>query len=414
MIDPATAGTRLMTRCDALAALSADGASKLTRIYLTPEHAQANALVAEWMTAAGMIHRVDALGNVIGRYDGMDPDAPAVLVGSHLDTVRDAGRYDGMLGVVTGIEAVDALNRAGTRLPFPIEVVGFGDEEGVRFGATLIGSRGQAGTLDPDTLGALDRDGISLSEALNTFGLDPARWREAARKPGSLHAYLEVHIEQGPLLESLGLPLGVVSAIAGATRRAYRLAGLAGHSGTVPMAARRDALAGAAEAILAVESVGRDHGVVATGGQLEALPGAVNVIPGAVRFTLDLRAAKDEDRAKAVADLDDRLDALARRRNLMLSMEPLHENAATPCSPRLMEALSRAITGRGLSVHALMSGAGHDAMAFPGLTEVAMLFVRCAGGISHNPLERITAEDAGLGAVVLHDTLLLLAKDVLR
>ncbi|WP_413207067.1 allantoate amidohydrolase [Rhodospirillum sp. A1_3_36] len=414
MIDCDTAGRRLMARCDALAALSQEGATALTRLYLTPEHAQANAQVGLWMGESGMTHRVDALGNIIGRYEGTDPDAPAVLIGSHLDTVRDAGRYDGMLGVVTGIEAVDALHRAGKRLPFPIEVSGFGDEEGVRFGATLIGSRGQAGTLDPGTLDALDRDGISLFEALNAFGLDASRWTEAARPSGSLLAYLEVHIEQGPLLESLGLPLGVVTAIAGATRRSYRLVGMAGHSGTVPMEARRDALVGAAEAILAVEAVGRDHGVVATVGQVESLPGAVNVIPGAARFTLDLRAADDGARARALADLDKRLESLARRRNLMLCMEPLHENNATPCSPHLMATLAHALEGVGQPVHQLMSGAGHDAMAFTDLVAVAMLFVRCAGGISHNPKERITAGDAGLAAKVLHDTLLLLAEDFSR
>jgi hydantoinase/carbamoylase family amidase len=414
MIDPGPSGTRLINRCKALAALSSDAPSALTRAYLTPEHARANALVGDWMAKAGMANWVDPLGNIVGRYEGLDPRAPAVLLGSHLDTVRDAGRYDGMLGVVTAIEAVDALHRAGLRLPFPIEVVGFGDEEGLRFGTTLIGSRGLAGTLEPSFLEARDREGTTLAQALTAFGLDPDKWRAAARAPGSLRAYLEVHIEQGPLLERLKLPLGIVTAIAGATRRAYTFSGMAGHSGTVPMDARQDALVGAAEAILAVESVAKDFGVVGTVGRIEALPGAVNVIPGGARFTVDLRAADDAIRAAALVDLDRRLAGITRRRGLQLAREALHENGATPCSPALMACLKRAMTGRGLVPHALMSGAGHDAMAMAQITQVAMLFVRCAGGISHNPLESASAADAGLGAAVLHDTLLLLAEDALR
>lgn len=409
-LDAAAVGDTLLARCDALAALTED-AGCLTRTYLTLRHAEANALVAEWMTAAGMAVRVDPLGNLIGRYEGARPAAPAVVIGSHLDTVRDAGRYDGMLGVVTGIAVVEALHRAGRRLPVAVEVVGFGDEEGVRFGATLIGSRALAGTLDAAVLDTPDRDGIPLRDALTTFGCDPAGWRQAARRPEDLRAYLEVHIEQGPELERLGLPLGVVTAIAGATRRAVTLTGTAGHAGTVPMDGRRDALAGAAEAVLAVEAVGRDHGVVATVGRIEALPGAVNVIPGAARFTVDLRAADDAARAAALADLDGRLAAIAARRGLGLAQEPLHENAATPCDPALMEALAAAVARAGLPVHRLMSGAGHDAMAMAAVTPVAMLFVRCAGGISHNPAESITAADAGTAAAVLLDTLLQLAED---
>lgn len=409
-LEAATAGEALLARCDALAALTEEP-GRLTRTYLTPRHAEANALVAEWMTAAGMAVRVDPLGNLIGRYEGARPGAPAVVIGSHLDTVRDAGRYDGMLGVVTGIAVVEALHRAGRRLPVAVEVTGFGDEEGVRFGATLIGSRALAGTLDAAVLDTPDRDGIPLRDALAAFGCDPARWQQAARRPEELRAYLEVHIEQGPELERLGLPVGVVTAIAGATRRAVTLTGMAGHAGTVPMDGRRDALAGAAEAVLAVESVGRDHGVVATVGRIEALPGAVNVIPGAARFTVDLRAADDAARAAALADLDGRLVAIAARRGLGLAQEPLHENAATPCDPALMAAFAAAVARAGLPVHRLMSGAGHDAMAMAAVTPVAMLFVRCAGGISHNPAESITAADAGTAAAVLLDTLLQLAED---
>ncbi|KAA5606361.1 allantoate amidohydrolase [Roseospira marina] len=410
MIDATISGDRLLARCDALAALSeTEGA--LTRTYLSPQHAEANALVGGWMAEAGMTVRVDALGNLIGRRDGTTPGAPAVMIGSHLDTVRDAGRYDGMLGVLTGIEVVEALAEAGRTLPFAVEVVGFGDEEGTRFGTTLIGSLGVAGLLTPEILSVRDRDGVALGEALRAFGLDPALWTTAARHPGDLRAYLEVHIEQGPQLEALGEAVGVVTAIAGATRRAITLTGQAGHAGTVPMDARRDALAGAAEAILAVEAVARDHGVVATVGTVEAHPGAVNVIPGAARLTVDLRAAEDPARVAALADLDGRLTGVAQRRALALSMDTMHDSGATPCAPPLMDALSRAIADRGGAAPRLMSGAGHDAMAMTALAPVAMLFVRCAGGISHNPAEAITAADAGTAAAVLHDTLLLLAED---
>lgn len=407
---PPDTGALLMERCDALAALTEEP-GRLTRTYLTPRHADANALVAEWMRAAGLTVRVDPLGNIIGRRDAEATGAPAIVIGSHLDTVRDAGRYDGMLGVVVGIAAADALQRAGRRLPFAVEVVGFGDEEGVRFGATLIGSRGMAGTLEPATLDARDRDGITLRQALSSFGLGAERWTGAARPPADIRAYLEVHIEQGPQLEARGLPVGVVTAIAGATRRIVTVTGAAGHAGTVPMDSRRDALTGAAEAVLAVEAVAREHGIVGTVGRLEAQPGAVNVIPGSVRFTIDLRAADDGARLAALADLDRRLWAIAERRDLRVSQQEIHENGATPCSPRLMDALARAVEAAGLPVHRLMSGAGHDAMALAAVTEVAMLFVRCAGGISHNPAESITPADARMAAQVLLDTLLILAED---
>ncbi len=409
-LDPVTAGARLMARCDALAALTEEP-GRVTRTYLTPRHAEANALVGRWMTEAGMAVSEDALGNVIGRLEGRDPGAASVMIGSHLDTVRDAGRYDGILGVLTGIEAVEAWHRSGQRPPFALEVVGFGDEEGVRFGATLIGSRGVAGTLEPEVLDRRDGQGMALREALAAFGLDPAAWATACRAAAPPRAYLEVHIEQGPVLEDRGLPLGLVTAVAGGTRWQVTLTGQAGHAGTVPMTLRKDALAGAAEAVLAVEAVGLAHPVVATVGRLEARPGAVNVIAGEAGFSVDLRAADDRDRAVALADLRSRLEAIADRRGLSCRVTLLHESPAVPCSPRLMARVEAALRARGLAAERLLSGAGHDAAALAAITDVAMLFVRCAGGISHNPLESITAEDAGLGAAVLLDTLVSLTED---
>ena len=391
---------RIMRRLDELAALTQD-APKLTRVFLSPEHRAANDLVAGWMREAGMAVRIDALGNVCGRREGERPGLPALLLGSHLDTVRDAGRYDGMLGVVTAIECVQAL--AAVALPFAVEIIGFGDEEGVRFGSTLLGSRAVAGTFDPAILTACDAQGISLAQALTSFGLDPAAWPRAARRHEELIAYLELHIEQGPVLERAGLPVGCVTSINGATRLAVQIQGMAGHAGTVPMAVRRDALAAAAEMVLAVERrCAAEPDLVGTVGRIEALPGAVNVIPGECRFTLDLRAPRDEQRRQAVADVLSSLDDIIARRGVQLTVNTLHDSPAAPCAAWLMRQIDAAITAQGITPLRLPSGAGHDAMALAALVDVGMIFVRCAGGISHNPAESITVEDAGAGFGALY------------
>ncbi len=393
-------GRRIVARCDALGLLS-EHPGQVTRTYLTPMHKAANEQVGIWMKEAGMAVRVDPLGTIIGRLDGHDPNSATVLIGSHLDSVRDAGRYDGILGVIAAIEAVEALVRAGLKPRMPIEVAGFGDEEGVRFDSALIGSHAMAGTLQPDVLNRKDRDGIRLADALTAFGLDPKRIGDARKKPGTIGAYLEVHIEQGPVLERKGLPIGVVTAIFGATRRRYAFQGEAGHSGTVPMDGRKDALAGAAEAILAAEAVARTHNVVATVGQIEVEPGAVNVIPGGAKFTLDLRADADGKRAAARADLDSELMAIAKRRGLLLESETFYDSPATPCDPALMALFDRATEAVGVAPLHLPSGAGHDAIAMSRIAPVGMLFVRCKGGISHNPAESVDPEDAGLAALAL-------------
>ena len=403
-------GARIVARCDQLGTLTEER-GVLTRTFLTPMHKSANEMVGGWMREAGMDAHTDPIGNLVGRWPGTRAGAPVVMIGSHLDTVRNAGRYDGMMGVVTGIEAVEALRKAGRRLPFAIEVVGFGDEEGVRFDSALIGSRAIAGTLPPAVLQTRDADGKSVADALSEFGLDPAQMGKAARKPGDLLAYLEVHIEQGPVLERKGLALGVVTAICGATRRRIKLAGEAGHAGTVPMDGRRDALAGASEAVLAVEAVARQFGVVATVGRIAAEPGATNVIPGGANFTLDLRAEKDQARADALVELDQRLAGIARRRNLVLTAETFHDAPAAPCAPALQDLFAGAIASLGLDAVRLPSGAGHDGMAMVAIAPIGMLFVRCKGGISHNPAEAVDAADVGLGAAALIAALEQLAKD---
>src|SRR5579863_710321 len=293
----------IVSRINRLAAISAT-ADNLTRIFLTSQHRAAAEEIMGWMGDAGMRAHLDAIGNVCGRYEGQRPGLPCLMLGSHYDTVRDAGKWDGPLGLIAAISCVADLNRRGRRLPFAVEVTGFADEEGVRFASTLLGSRAMAGTFDERALASKDEAGVSMRDALVKFGLDPDHIGAAARARSELLAYIELHIEQGPVLEARNLPVGVVSAIAGATRLAARVTGMAGHAGTVPMELRRDALAGAAEMIVKIEELcltdGR--GLVGTVGYIHATPGATNVIPGQVHFTIDLRAPTDVHRNRALAD----------------------------------------------------------------------------------------------------------------
>ena len=392
---------RIRERCDALAALS-ELPGGLTRVFLSPEQQRASELVLGWMREAGMTAREDAIGNVIGRYEGERPGLPCLMLGSHLDTVRNAGRYDGMLGVVSGIECVAALSAAGRRLPFAIEVIGFADEEGARFGATLLGSRAIAGSFDPAALEAKDAAGITMREAMRSFGLDPAAIGKAARRREEVLAYAELHIEQGPVLEAEDLPVGVVTAINGFTRAQVTVRGTAGHAGTVPMNLRRDALAAAAECVLAVERIGASMpDLVATVGRIEALPGAINVIPGEVRFTLDIRAPDDAVRLRAVDEVLAAIEGICARRGLAVDTKRLQDNPVAACAPWLMAQLDAAVAAEGVAVRRLPSGAGHDGMAVIAIADIAMLFVRCKGGVSHHPAESITTADAGTGARVL-------------
>jgi len=401
---PDDIGTQLIARCRSLSHWSEEP-DRLTRCYLTPEHAQVNTVVGSWMAEAGMRVRTDAVANLIGRYEGVEPHAPVLLLGSHLDTVRDAGLFDGMLGVVTAIAVVETLAVAGIRLDHAVEVIAFGDEEGTRFGAGLLGSRAIAGRFDPALLDLRDAAGISLREAFVGFGLNPSpsAIATAARTAGDLAAYLELHIEQGPVLEQVDMPVGIVTAIQGATRLEVRFQGQASHAGTVPMTARRDALAAASEAVLAVESIcGARPAVVGTVGRLQVTPGAVNVIPGGTVFSIDVRSPQDADRHAAVAEVTAAIDALAARRGMAVDLRILYEAAAVPCAPRIIEALTDALPCHGYRPVLLPSGAGHDAMVMAKLCDAGMIFVRCKDGISHNPAESVTAEDAAHGARALY------------
>jgi len=395
-------GQEIVRRINALAAIS-ETSSDLTRIFLTPEHRASADLILSWMREAGMRAHLDAIGNVCGRYEGERPGLPCLMLGSHYDTVRDAGKWDGPLGLVTAISCVADIHRRGQPLPFAIEVTGFADEEGVRFASTLLGSRAIAGTFDESLLGVKDSAGISMRDALSQFGLDPDHVGAAARARSELLAYVELHIEQGPVLESQDLPVGVVTAISGATRLAVKLIGMAGHAGTVPMLLRRDALAGAAECITAIEAFCRtdESGLVGTVGYIHATPGATNVIPGQVSFTIDIRAPTDAHRKLAVADIVRQIENIAKRRKLVLQIDVTHENRTVPCAPWLKRQVADAIAGEGHRVFELPSGAGHDGMAMIDIADVAMLFVRCRGGISHHPDEHVDVADAGAGAKVL-------------
>ncbi|HCB1501921.1 TPA: allantoate amidohydrolase [Klebsiella michiganensis] len=391
------AAARVMARADELAAIS-ETPEGLTRVYLSPQHLQANQQAALWMTQAGMTVWQDSVGNICGRYEGEQEGAPAILLGSHLDTVRNAGRYDGMLGVLTAIEVVHSLHRQGRRLKKAIEIVGFCDEEGTRFGITLLGSRGLTGTWPESWLAQTDVDGVSVAQAMVLAGLDPSRIHLAARSRGEIAAYLELHIEQGPCLEQEGLALGVVEAINGARRLNCCFIGEAGHAGTVPMNHRKDALAAAAEWMVLVETLTCEQGgnLVATVGTLRCGPGAVNVIPGEVTLTLDIRGPNDQPLDVLLNRLLASAQEIAARRQLQFSAEEFYRIAATACDSELQRVLSEAVQEVQGGAVSLPSGAGHDAIAIAERWPSAMLFVRCKGGISHHPAESVTADDVAL------------------
>ena len=405
------AARTVLERCDELAAISALPDAYIERTYLTVEHKAANATVAEWLSEAGLATWQDAAGNVCGRLEGASPGLPALLLGSHLDTVPRAGRYDGVLGVLVAIEAAARLRRSGVALPFAVEVIGFGDEEGTRFGATLLGSRAVAGTWNHTWWHCTDADGVSLHEAFAAFGLDPEAIGRAARRPADVVGYLEAHIEQGPILEQRGRALGLVTTIAGARRMLVTVTGRASHAGT-PYAMRRDALAGASEAIVAVESLAPGLGLIATIGRIGALPGAVNVVPGAATFSLDVRATSDDIRDDGLDVLLAAIGDVCERRGLSVAVEHTHAAETVHCDDVLRSALSRAISATGDAEPLdLFSPAGHDAMALAALTRVGMLFVRCAGGVSHHPDESVLEDDVARAIDAMYAAVLNLAQE---
>lgn len=405
-----TDAREVMERCDELSSISFLQGG-IERTYLTPEHAKHNDLAAEWMKEAGLRVRVDAAGTLIGRLEGRRPGLPALVIASHLDTVPDAGRYDGILGVLSGIAVARRLRQRAAELPFAVEVCAFGDEEGVRFGATLLGSRAMAGTWEPGWMALEDEHGISLERAFRDFGLDPVQVTSAAKAPEEVVAYLELHIEQGPLLEAADRQLGVVTAIAGARRLSLSIHGDARHAGGTPYERRRDALVGAAIAVQEIERIGQDLEVIATVGQLEAFPGAVNVVPGRVDFSLDLRAADDSRRDEAWHRIQSSLQSTCDERGLELTWEEKHSAPTVACAPWLMDAVTEAIAATGdTDPLRIWSRAGHDAMAMAAVTEIGMIFVRCEDGISHHPAEAVLLRDVAAGLDALEATVFSVAR----
>jgi beta-ureidopropionase / N-carbamoyl-L-amino-acid hydrolase len=401
-----TFGTRIIELAERLAVHS-ELPGALACIYLTPAHQAAAKELAEWMRAAGMAVEIDGVGNVVGRYRSAGAPAETLIVGSHYDTVVNAGKYDGRLGILTGLVVIEHLNRTGRRLPLTIELIAFSEEEGLRFSASYIGSTAVAGAFDRALLARRDEAGVSLAEAIAKTGFDPDNIPSLARRREDLAGYLEVHIEQGPVLLQESLPLGVVTAIAGNCRFLVTITGQAGHAGTVPMGLRHDAAAAAAELVLAVER--RCSGVptlVGTVGKLQVPGGATNVIPGRCELSLDVRAADDATRDAAVADLSAEIAAIAQRRGVTIDLRETQRMGAVACSPRIQALFAQAIGRLGIKPRFLPSGAGHDAVNFGPITETGMLFVRCGnGGVSHSPRETITAQDADLAARVLLDVL---------
>jgi len=383
-------GQEVVARCCQLAKHTEEP-GWITRTFLSELMHCVHADLRAWMEQAGMSVHVDAAGNLRGYYGGTRADAPKLIVGSHLDTVPHAGAFDGILGVVLGVALVKSLG--GRRLGFGIEVVGSSEEEGVRFGFPFIGSRALVGSLDDTLLTRRDAGGTSVADAIRAFGLNPEAVGEA-RVTGATLGYLEFHIEQGPVLESLNLPLGVVTSIAGQSRLEVMFEGKANHAGTTPMHLRRDALAGAAEWIGAVErETAATPSLVATVGKIEAQPGAGNVIAGSVRMSLDVRHTKDAVRAEAVKSLLDSAQQIAAQRGLVTSSELRLDQAAVAMDAQLIEMLGCAVRESGYTDHRMHSGAGHDAMVMAERMPAAMLFLRSPGGISHHPDEAVLEAD---------------------
>ena len=397
-------GLRPVARCDALgAAPYSESDAYLLRPYLTSSHRHALDRLREWMTEAGMSVRLDPVGNLIGRYEGLSPGAPALLIGSHIDTVPDSGRYDGALGVMLGVECVAAFSRTARRLPFAIEVIAFGDEEGSRFPASMLCSKAIAAGVSAEALALTDQNGVTLRTSLEQFGLDPDKVAEAARRPGDVLAYVEAHIEQGPILESEGLPIGVVTGIAAQSRLRARFVGTAGHAGTTPMHLRADAIAAAAAGVLVVERICREgaEDLVGTVGKFQTSTSAFNVIAGEAEIFIDVRASTRETRNAAADDIRRELEALAKARGLGFEFTQVQDLPGCPCDPDLTRLMGQAVEDVGVSARMMMSGAGHDAMAVAQIAPVSMLFIRCEGGISHNSAEQVTSDDTGFAARAL-------------
>ncbi|QJR79536.1 allantoate amidohydrolase [Alteromonas pelagimontana] len=404
MTDFTAAASQIMGRLEKLGRIS-QSEQYLDRRYLTDEHMRTNQLVAKWMAEASMHTWQDAAGNLWGRYPSSTSNAPRFIIGSHLDTVPNGGKYDGMLGVIAPITLVSLLAQVQHTFPFHLDIVGFGDEEGTRFGTTLLGSRALSGKWLASWGELKDQDGVTLAQAMKNFGLDFDLVSDAALSATELLGYVELHIEQGPVLEGEGLAVGVVSAIAGARRLEIAVTGSAGHAGTVPMSMRQDALCATSEMILAIEKMAREQNLVATVGKIVNRPNGVNVISGSTTFSLDIRSEDDRHRDTVLEQIMLKLEQIAAQRGVALSSTQTHNAPAVRCDALLQERLEKAIKACGYRPYTLASGAGHDAMAMADICPVAMLFTRCDRGISHHPAEAIMQEDVATSLAVMHHML---------
>ena len=400
-----TFAQQLVGWLDELGAIT-DEPGRLTRTFLSPAMRRANARVGEWMSKSGLSVREDSVGNLIGRLDTPHSNARTLLLGSHLDTVVNAGRFDGPLGVLLPIAALAELKRRKVVLPFVVEVLGFSEEEGVRFASAYLGSKGFTGQLRAGDLSRRDASGMSVRTALETFNGRRFVPPRSAHRRDALLGYLEVHIEQGPQLEVENAAVGVVTAIAGQTRGWLTFRGKAGHAGTTPMRLRRDALAGAAEFMIWAETLARrSEPLVATVGVIAAEPGAPNVIPGQVRLSLDVRHPRDASRMSALRKLLAEADGVARRRGLRCTWERTQDGGAMMCSADLTAVLRQSVRAVQGACPALVSGAGHDAVVMSAVAPTAMLFVRCRDGLSHHPNEYASRADIAVAFRVVVDFL---------
>lgn len=403
-------GERLWSRLMELGTIGQQASGGLTRFSYTDEERKAKEQVAQYLRDAGLDVWEDSVGNLYGRREGQDPNAPAILIGSHLDTVPNGGRFDGALGVLAGVEVLQTLQEHGVETDCPVEVVAFVDEEGARFRFGMIGSRAVIGELTTDDLARCDAQGVSLAQAMREAGYAPERIGDARRRPETLRAYLELHIEQGGVLERHGVPVGVVSGIAGPLWLSVVIEGWAGHAGTTPMAERRDALVAAAEFVLAIEEEARRFpSAVATVGTVRVHPGGVNVIPGRVELTVDLRDADETVRNELEQRIRKRGEAIARYRGVTITVHELQRIAPVPCDANVRAAVEVACHRVGVPYVTLPSGAGHDAMLMARVCPMGMIFVRSKGGISHHPDEWTDKADCEWGARVLYETVLQLA-----
>lgn len=398
-----TMGQSAMALLDEAAAYSEPGPG-VTRVLGSKEHLGLLTVMRTWFERAGARVELDGAGNLVGRWAGADPSARTLIIGSHQDTVRQGGAYDGIMGVVVPLVVMQAMYDEGHQPPGPVEIVAFSDEEGARFSSTLVGSTALAGTFDPDMLRATDRDGVPLEEALRDLGADPSDISQAARDPDRVSGFLELHIEQGPVLEHANLPVGIVTAITGIERHKVRIQGKAGHAGTTPMDLRQDALLAASYLVQTVNRLCTEtDNLVGVVGELHVTPNAVNVIPSAVDLTIELRSPDSTLRRQKRQSLMTELNALMARLGVSWTTELSYEQAEVSCSPVIQAALAASVGREGLTSRYLFSGAGHDGLAMASLTDIGMLFMRCRDGLSHHPDESVTVDDMDVAARVIRD-----------